>query len=588
MTEHMNPPLPPSSMSNMAGQPPAKRPRLTTDFPGQTSTPIYGPPFPSPGLSSYSSNSLPPSPYQSFSPPQPIQPTPTSAYNPTMPRTPSGVMGPPERPKADRATNINELSDALFAAGVNIAEEERLAMEYGNNQFASFGTSFGHSQGSSHTITPESWSQSSTAAQFAQSSRPNGSLGDPDVTLSEFERQVQAEHYAAAKRQAELKAIPMNDAFLQINTVRNRIHNRTTESQVFLKQDGVTVADARSSHAHLVTGPPGSNGALVRAQVYTLNETSSMVDLFSLISLATQQRLRDVMEDAYATARARQYGSGGVVPPEWADIATGSTNAEKTTVRPQAISGTAWETAPDSAVSPMTVVPAKRPHDDSSRTRPPTPPPEPEVAPVPTIRYPPRLPIVLRELGTASLAQERKRVEARKKRQLQQAKKDQDSAMETDDATESPNPGTPNSASTPSVVEPKITKKEREKLNKDKQTEEVLRQQANQTAALALGGLGGGKKYSWLTPGARSGGGGTGAGQRDKLAKKALGIKKEKAAPPAPTEDPALASKKSYQSVGLLKETPGIQLRDILNVIEREAKESRVLLRGYSRLGNSH
>jgi hypothetical protein len=223
-----------------------------------------------------------------------------------------------------------------------------------------------------------------------------------------------------------------------------------------------------------------------------------------------------------------------------------------------------------------------------SGPRPPTPPPEPEAAPQPTVKFPSRLPELLRKLGTEELEYERKRLDARKKRLAEKAKKDQESSLVSpEDTIGSPAASTPKEISTPTEL--KISKKERERQAKANQTEEVLRASANQTAAMALGRFGSSKKYSWMTKGAGGGGGGlaTGAGQRERLASQATGSKTvAKDAPPKPAEDPALISKKSFEKYGLLKEAPTVQLRDVVNVLESGGKEKRALVRAYQKLGS--
>jgi hypothetical protein len=357
---------PRSSPVDLSG-PPNKRPRLTTDFPAAQSNgvPAYGPPFASPSLVSYA---LPQSPYQSFN-------TPQSAYSGNMdnnhaiqPRPVTGTMGPPEKPKADRATDINDLSDLVFSAGVDLKEEENyLTAVYTNKRssqpMTSFSSSFHNSQGSSQTLTPESsfaqWTHSPTASQLPHAARPSGPLNQPTLGPEEFENAVAQKHKMAARNQSESRQKHLIDPFLLANSIRDKMHKRTYNAQVRLRQDGISAADARPNIS--VNAMQVSDGsAVVSAKVVTLNENSSLVDILSLISLATQERVRSVLEDTYATSRARRYGAGGVVPPEFADIAIGSGNAEKTEIRPESVTGTAWDAPPDSAVSPMTVNSLKR------------------------------------------------------------------------------------------------------------------------------------------------------------------------------------------------------------------------------------
>jgi hypothetical protein len=198
----------------------------------------------------------------------------------------------------------------------------------------------------------------------------------------------------------------------------------------------------------------------------------------------------------------------------------------------------------------------------------------------PTVRFPSRVPGLLHGIGNAELEMERKRLLARKKRE--------DAKNKIEESAPDGLPDTPDTtvAELTPVPEVKISKKERERQAKASQTEEVLRKQANQTAHLALGKS---KKYSWLNAASSGGGGGglaIGAGQRDKLAKQATGAVKKPgtSAPAAPTEDPGLISQKSFRQVGLLKETPGLHLRDLVNVLERDSKEKKALVRAYQRL----
>ena len=78
----------------------------------------------------------------------------------------------------------------------------------------------------------------------------------------------------------------------------------------------------------------------------------------------------------------------------------------------------------------------------------------------------------------------------------------------------------------------------------------------------------------------------TGAGMSDRLVAQST-VKKESTPSSTPTtskEDPALDSKKTYKKLGLINEPPGVQLKDLLGVLERNGKEKKALLRGYAKL----
>jgi hypothetical protein len=116
-------------------------------------------------------------------------------------------------------------------------------------------------------------------------------------------------------------------------------------------------------------------------------------------------------------------------------------------------------------------------------------------------------------------------------------------------------------------------------------TEEALRRQSNMTANMQLGGFS--SKYKWLTA-ATTGDGASdaasmsmspGTGLREKLAAGVLGKRKEKKAKVEPE------ATDRFKTVGRLQEKPGIQLRDVIGVLELEGgKESKMLVKGYARL----
>ena len=81
-----------------------------------------------------------------------------------------------------------------------------------------------------------------------------------------------------------------------------------------------------------------------------LHTDSPYVEILSLLSLATEERLRGLVEDAATLAKGRRMGSSGVVPIELADLATGNGASEMVTGLP---------TPSNSAVSP-TANPLKR------------------------------------------------------------------------------------------------------------------------------------------------------------------------------------------------------------------------------------
>ena len=140
-------------------------------------------------------------------------------------------------------------------------------------------------------------------------------------------------------------------------------------------------------------------------------------------------------------------------------------------------------------------------------------------------------------------------------------------------------------------AEPKLTKKERERLAKQGQTEEVLQRQANATASMALGR----SKYSWMNAAAAAsspgGGIGTGAGvgklntnvARTTTATDTVGTP---TAPAGPDKN-LIARDRRF---GDWREDEGrdakkIVIRDWIAVLERDGMEKKALAKAIGKLG---
>jgi hypothetical protein len=285
------------------------------------------------------------------------------------PRAATGTMGPPEKPKAEKATDINDLNDMVTASGIDLREEENyLAATYRNRHSeSSFNASFGNSQSSSTLSVNTSfnqWSQESYGTQ--PGFQPHGPLSQPAVSQKSVEEILKEKHRQAVRRFSEKKQQHLNDPFLQTANVRDKLQRKTLEYQVRLDAKGYyeqatqkPPQTPQNVHATTMVGADGTGVIAVKASGM-LEQGAPLVDLLSLLSLAANERLRGLLEDAHAISRARQFGSQGVVPPEWADIAEGSGKPQEVTARSQSITRTAWDQVPDSAVSPMTVLPPKR------------------------------------------------------------------------------------------------------------------------------------------------------------------------------------------------------------------------------------
>ncbi|KAB2571411.1 putative transcription initiation factor tfiid component taf4 protein [Lasiodiplodia theobromae] len=584
-------PYPPTASSPVQmspggmGVPPAnKRPRLSPN-PGSPYTPYHNSPYSSmPNTPAPQHTPLP------FNQPQPPEPSSFDAS-----RGAPGSMGPPQRPadkqekpEKEKATDINDLSDVIGASGIDLREEENyLAQTYQNqHQASSFNTSFSQSPA---TQSPNNSFNALSQGSFGNypAFQGTGPVNQPAVSQKTIEEELFEKHKAAARSLAEKSQQELNDPFCRGNNIRQKIGRHTYDQGVKFNVDGlydrISKDQPQRVNGTQATGPDGTG--MVKAQAAALLDTNApLAEILTLLSLATKERLRGILEDAYALSRSRQLGSHGVVPPEFADIATGNGTPKPTTAVPTSVTKTAWD-QPDSAISPTTV-PSKRPLDsDSSKNDPsrlPTPPTDTPPTPQPTVSFSSDLSSTLRKLQSEERKYEQERV---KKRQKRAAAKGSDNGSA---------PGTPGDKTSPADLVPlKMTKKERERLAKAGQTDEVLHKAANTTANMAIGGFG--KKYSWL-----SGGSGSGASTPSRLNTNVGGVSSggglsggggasgggSGGGGGGSTQDRSLAARDrkwgDWREDG--PKGKGIQMRDLIAALEQDGNEKKTLARALVRL----
>lgn len=121
-----------------------------------------------------------------------------------------------------------------------------------------------------------------------------------------------------------------------------------------------------------------------------------------------------------------------------------------------------------------------------------------------------------------------------------------------------------------------MSKKERDRISKLGQTDEVLHRKANETASMALGGK---KKYSWMTGGG-GGGGGLGSGASTPRLNTNVGGASGAATPAPPAVDRALIGTKRTYGAPVESSDYGkkIQLRDIIHVLDLDGKQKKTLV----------
>ena len=409
-------------------------------------------------------------------------------------------MPPPPRPnKEDREEKVDvaDIGDSLFGSGIDLKAEENYMHTMYHNRHAqgdSFSTNQNTSSFNSSTMSPSnSFNLLTQGTSFgSQDAHANGAFAGTMGQVQsqeDIELEQRRKREVAAKEQAERRQHHLNNQFLLCNNVRKRMDRLALSEGVTLNMQGVFL---RQPDTSVMVNGAGSQGiaalnervAGVRAEARpesVVNQGTPFESVVSLVSLAAGERIRGLLDEAHALARARRYGDHGRVPPEFADIAEGAGAREEEEVVPESVTKTPWDEAPESTQD------NGMPNGSNEKSSTPQ--------PRHTIAFQGTLNARLRSLADRDKQAEKARL---KKREARKRAAEAAANGETPPA-ETETPTGPAEAAAPL----KLSKKEQLKQQKEKNasTDAQLHTSTNQTAAMmALGKKG--SRYSWMTGGA--------------------------------------------------------------------------------------
>ncbi|KAK4868440.1 hypothetical protein LT330_007162 [Penicillium expansum] len=525
-----------SPVNGGVAPPPSKRPRLSPLPPSQTQSP-YGSP-------SFNAVQLPQNP-------SPMNGAPMNmSMNMNMSTTPApappGTMGPPSRP-VDKTTDAAELTDVLASSGIDVREEEAFLTQSFSGQNAQaqpshrgpqsqypppINTSF-TSQGS----TPGTPSASTSFGDLPQIKPATthdsftGPSSQAHVPFKDPNEPTREDTIAARRAQYHIQ-----EPFLITKLLEQKLQKRGFDLGVRIPSEGLFHPVPGRPQPIEVTGPDGSS--VVRTGQTILNqEGAPLVDILNLLSISTEERFRGVIDYASTLARSRRAHSHGVVPNEWKDVAK-----------------------PLGQATGGIQTPVKRPHAtmESSSTK------------SNAARY--------RAFIHRESSQEERRAAKRAKRNSN-AILDEAVRAESVDPIGSA-PSTPLGERAPMLDKKSVSKKEAKKMQDSKATEAQQHAQSVETARMALSGggrsmFGAKKSYSWLKPGGKSSG--FSSPSRPTPSTPTAGPEKSGAGESTPSQTQRrLGIWREDQEKGL-----GIQVRDVLFMLEADGRATRHVQRGY-------
>ena len=274
----------------------------------------------------------------------------------------AGDMPPPSKPEKQDA---NDALDVLAGTGIDIREEENYNANLFSQQHQSQATSFGNSFGSGTVASGQSFTQFPPGSEGSfYGAGPANQPGQPTdkKTQEELEKKA-ADHawHSAAVNLAKSRQHEMNNPFIMPGFLHYKMARVAHDNGLALNVDKIgrmgdfgLPKDFREGtggeiEVRTATGP---NGAIVQTNGAFLPADSPLVDQIALLSLATNQRLRTLLEDAVKLAKGRQTTTQ--VPTEWADVAVeNSGEANGSSIETP-------RTGLDSAISPHTVSQKRR------------------------------------------------------------------------------------------------------------------------------------------------------------------------------------------------------------------------------------
>ena len=236
----------------------------------------------------------------------------------------SGSMGPPSKPAEER---IENLTDAISGSGINLADEENFLTSSFTSENASFQ--------SNHSGGPYS-GNFSTNNSFETVTRPpyppqnsfylgGGNLSGPPLSYESAEDALKREWNTRIRELASAREAHLNEPFANTILIRRMLQGHANAESRHTPYDSQHFFDPRNEPlpgAVRASAMTGADGTSIRATYTSIVATeATMADVIALISLATQERLREILEEAVRLARGRRVGSDGVVPSEWQDLA---------------------------------------------------------------------------------------------------------------------------------------------------------------------------------------------------------------------------------------------------------------------------
>lgn len=259
--------------------------------------------------------------------------------------SPSGTIKAPQPPNAkpspEERMDINDLSDLVVSSGIDLRkEEDYLANSYQYRQTPQPRPS--HHPTGQHQYG--SIQQQSQPTNFDLLSRTNfpaigqrNNQAQPPSPHPHPEEELESKQKRAARTTAEAAQYHLNDPFLQGFSMRQRMERIANDNGIKVTMSGLydkinhnkpdpKPIDHTKPYPQSMSTP---QSAVDRDDAPSMLTRNAPLDpMFSLISLAANERVRGLLEDAFSLTRGRQITADGRIPPEYRALTSSITTAD--------------------------------------------------------------------------------------------------------------------------------------------------------------------------------------------------------------------------------------------------------------------
>lgn len=238
-----------------------------------------------------------------------------------------GGMGPPARP-VDKPTDINDLGDVMVGSGIDLREEEA-ALLGSYNRPGQQRQDTGYGVNMSNNGPSYQYPKTNLYGQHVPGDRDTfyggGTFNQQPVADQSADDIAAETRKRALRRTAEIRSYHLNNPFLSEGCVKRRLYKQASGMQVTVPTSGLLTSQPGHAARQIALQGPDRNEVLRLVQGEDILQLdATLVDLRSLISLAAEERIRGLVEDAATLAKGRRIGSHGLVPAGLADLANGN------------------------------------------------------------------------------------------------------------------------------------------------------------------------------------------------------------------------------------------------------------------------